>query len=339
MIPGSAHASQPESWQKSLKSSCRDVKSLLKMLNLSAEDLPWPVLLEHEFPLRAPQSYIENIKPGCATDPLLLQILPFDQEELEVHGFAADPLQEKNASVVPGLLHKYQGRVLIITTAACGIHCRYCFRKEFPYGDHRFSHSHWQQVMDYIRADSSIEEVIFSGGDPLVLSDSELKKRLDDIASIDHVTTIRFHSRLAAILPQRLTKNFIEMLRVSRLSSVLVLHCNHAQELNIEALALGLASLRSAGVLLLNQTVLLRQVNDATDVLSDLSKTLFKLGVLPYYLHLLDKVSGTAHFEVPESKALNLYEDLLSALPGYMVPKLVREVPGVAHKKPVHFLS
>jgi EF-P beta-lysylation protein EpmB len=319
---------QLPSWQSQLKSTIRDVATLLTLVEVEEQDLPWPVLTDSQFQLRAPTSFIDRIEKGNPRDPLLLQILPFAVEQEIVPGFSHDPLAEAEATVVPGLLHKYHGRVLLVTTEACGIHCRYCFRRAFPYSEHRHSDSSWGQTIDYISNDNSISEVILSGGDPLSLADKELSWRIQELAAITHIKTIRIHSRLAAILPERFTPELVSILTQSQCSVVLVLHANHGNELASSKLRKPLSQLRQAGVHLLNQSVLLKGVNDSVKVLKELSHKLFELGVLPYYLHLLDQVEGVHHFDVPQAQAVAIYQGLQASVSGYLLPKLVKEIPG-----------
>lgn len=335
MIPRSAPPSYLESWQIALKNTIRNPEVLLESLNLEPSKLPLPVSSEHPFPTRVTKHYLSLIEPGRHDDPLLLQILPVEAEHEVKPNYSSDPLQEANFSPVPGLLHKYKGRVLVIATSACAIHCRYCFRKEFPYNSHRPNPDHWSEILQYIAADSTIEEVIFSGGDPLTLGDQQLEQRIQDLAALDHVQTLRIHSRIPIVLPDRLTPSFTEVLTQTRLKPVLVLHCNHPNELATPQLKAPLQTLQQSGVHLLNQAVLLKGVNDDANTQINLSKKLFSLGVLPYYLHLLDQVSGTQHFHVQKEQALAIHQSLLANLPGYLVPKLVMEQPNESHKTPV----
>lgn len=318
-------------WQQALSNAISDPQELLEILDLDLGLLPLAKQAVKLFPLKVPRDFIHKIKKGDLADPLLRQILPLDQELLDVAGYVADPLQEKNSNPLPGLLHKYQGRVLLTVTGACGINCRFCFRREFPYENNNPGSTGWEAVLAYIAADSSIEEVIFSGGDPLVANDHQLAKLSQKLAAISHVKTLRIHTRMPIVLPQRITEEFIAWFTGIRLKPVLVLHCNHPQELDSE-LGAALQKLQTAGVMLLNQAVLLKEINDDANTLIRLNKKLFAMGVLPYYLHLLDPVRGTAHFAVSEIKALEIMEQLTGQLPGYLVPKLVREKAGALAK-------
>jgi EF-P beta-lysylation protein EpmB len=274
------------------------------------------------------------MRKGDINDPLLRQVLPLEDELLAAPGYTGDPLGEQEANPHPGLIHKYHGRVLLIVSGSCAINCRYCFRRHFPYQDNKPSRESWQQALAYIAADPSISEVIYSGGDPLTASDSQLRWLTGQVAAIPHVRRLRVHTRLPIVMPSRITAELIEGLSDHRLSTSLVIHSNHANELD-DTVASALARLRGAGITLLNQTVLLRGINDDADILSELSERLFALGVLPYYLHLLDKVAGAAHFDTDTGKALALHRALQEQLPGYLVPKLVREIAGARAKTPV----
>ena len=283
------------------------------------------------FPLRVTRSYAARMAKGNLADPLLLQVLPQVREALAVPGYGADPVGDRAAAALPGLLHKYAGRVLLLATGACAIHCRYCFRREFPYGEFQLTRQREADALAYIAADPSIEEVILSGGDPLVLGDERLEGLVRALESIPHLTRLRIHSRLPVVLPSRITDGLLRVLGRSRLQPVLVIHANHARELDSEVAA-GLRRLAETGVALLNQTVLLKGINDRPETLAELSRRLFGLGVQPYYLHVLDKAAGTAHFDLPEEKALDLHSALRRRLPGYLVPRLVREEAGKPYK-------
>ena len=274
------------------------------------------------------------MQPGDWFDPLLLQVLPLARESEQMPGYSEDPLRERDTNPVPGLIHKYHGRVLLIASPACAVHCRYCFRRHFPYDENTPSRTDWDQALDYIRQRSDIKEVILSGGDPLALNDKRLDTLIQAIAAIDHVTTLRFHSRLPVVLPARITPRFVNMLQALDKDVVFVIHSNHPAELG-SALHEAMSRLRAAGVTLLNQTVLLRGVNDDAHALAKLSRGLFNSGVLPYYLHQLDRVEGAAHFEVSDDQARRLHRALLEQLPGYLVPRLVREDPDIVYKAPL----
>jgi EF-P beta-lysylation protein EpmB len=286
------------------------------------------------FGLRVPRGYLRRIPKGDPDDPLLRQVLPLGAELLAAPGYGPDPVGDAAATARPGLLHKYRGRALLITTGACAVHCRYCFRRQFPYGETRIGAAQWGQIRAYLEADPGIDEVILSGGDPLVLSDqrlAELVQRLDAVAQLKR---LRIHSRVPVVLPERIGPGLLAGLADSRLRRLLVLHANHPRELNAEVAA-ALAALREAGIDLLNQSVLLAGVNDREAILAELSERLFDCGVLPYYLHLLDRVQGAAHFAVDEAKAKALMQSLRARLPGYLVPRLVLEQAGAVSKTPL----
>jgi EF-P beta-lysylation protein EpmB len=276
------------------------------------------------------------MRRGDPTDPLLLQVLPLHAELQESAGFTADPVGDMASRIAPGVLHKYAGRALLIATGACAVHCRYCFRRHFPYGDENASGGQWQDALTALRADRSIDEVILSGGDPLSLNDRRLRELTEQLATIAHLKRLRIHTRQPIVLPERVNAGLLGWLRSVNQQVVMVLHVNHAQEISPDVVK-ACADLQANGVRLFNQSVLLKGINDTTATLTQLSETLFAAGVQPYYLHLLDRVQGAAHFEVSEFKAQQLLRELTAALPGYLVPKLVREISGHASKTPVPF--
>jgi EF-P beta-lysylation protein EpmB len=313
-------------WQTQLSQSIDDLDTLAEHLALDAGELHRRCA-ENIFSLRVPMSFVDRMRTGDANDPLLLQILPLREEQETVAGFTVDPLQEHAASPCPGLIHKYPGRVLLTAAPTCPVHCRYCFRRHFPYADNRLTPATWQPAIDYIRNDLSIREVILSGGEPLMMSDRLLSRLLDELDAIEHVSLLRIHTRYPVMVPQRLTELFCQRLMQSRCRMTLVLHCNHANEID-NTVRRYLAPLVSSPVTLLNQTVLLRDINNNPETLADLSHALFDAGVLPYYLHVLDPVAGTAHFSIDDVSARQLHAAMINTLPGYLVPALVREVPG-----------
>lgn len=318
-------------WQEELIQSIRDPEALLEYLHLPMELLPQAQAASALFELRAPRPYLDRIVKGDRHDPLLRQILPLGEELVLTPGYSADPLQEADSNPTQGLVHKYHGRVLLIAAPNCAINCRYCFRREFPYEDNNPSRQQWQQVFAQLRADSSIREVIFSGGDPLANSDRQLQWMVDQLAEIPHIHRLRVHTRLPIVIPQRITEETLRWLADSRLQSVMVLHTNHPNEVDAQVIDT-IARLRRAGVTVLNQAVLLKGVNDDLEIQVALSETLFAAGVLPYYLHLLDKVQGAAHFEVADADAIRLHQHMQARLPGFLVPKLTREEPGALNK-------
>ena len=342
MIPLTAHFCQSDegesaqngNWQSELAQAIRDPLALLAAVGLKAEDIPGGIDTGSSFPLRVPHSYVARMQPGDATDPLLLQVLPRKDETAPQPGFICDPVGDKAAAASPGLLHKYHGRVLLIATGACPIHCRYCFRRHFPYEKHRPDDRQWQHAVEYIATHPGINEVILSGGDPLSLSTRRLSEITDALCNISHLRRLRIHSRLPIVLPSRIDADFLAWLSSLPWQAVLVTHCNHANELGTDVHN-ALAAIRQTGTTLLNQAVLLKGVNDNTSILAALSEALFAAGVLPYYLHLLDPVQGAAHFDVDETAALSLINTLRKQLPGFLVPQLVREQAGAPHKIPI----
>jgi len=322
---------QQLSWQQQLSQAITDPLELLDYLQLSTDHFPQNQLACDDFKLKLPHSYAQKMQPGNAQDPLLLQVMSQHKELLDVKGYNADPVGDLNASAIPGLLHKYHGRVLLITTGACAVHCRYCFRRHFPYGE---QHVVTQDAIDYITQHVEISEVILSGGDPLLISDKKLADILQQLSSISHVKRLRIHSRLPVVLPARITTNLLNIFQSSALQICMVIHANHHHEID-DAELTALAQLSKANVRLLNQSVLLAGINDRADILCQLSERLFEAGVLPYYLHQLDPVSGAAHFEVSDKQALHLIEQMRQQLPGYLVPRLVREIADETSKTPL----
>jgi EF-P beta-lysylation protein EpmB len=318
-------------WQKALTDLITDPKELLQLLELDDGLLEAANAAARLFPLKVPRRFVANMEKGNPHDPLLRQVLPLGMELDQHSDFHSDPLQEREANPVPGLLHKYHGRVLLTLTSACAVHCRYCFRREFPYHENNPGTNGWGLLFDYIRQDASITEVILSGGDPLVMPDKLLKLFTDQLEQIPHVKRLRFHTRIPVVLPERITDEFVAWISSVSLNPVIVIHMNHPREMS-ETVKAAMLKLRKAGVTVLNQSVLLRGVNDDVVILTQLSEVLYEAGVLPYYLHVLDKVQGTAHFDMKQESALALHEALMHALPGYLVPRLVREEAGKKSK-------
>ncbi|PCH63102.1 MAG: EF-P beta-lysylation protein EpmB [SAR86 cluster bacterium] len=320
-----------EIWQQILSDLITDPKELVQLLQLDSQHpqaATWLNAAQAKiFPLKAPRPFVDRIEKGNWQDPLLMQLLPTSQELQTQAGFVIDPLGEQASNALPGLLHKYKGRVLLTAAPHCAIHCRYCFRRHFDYRSNTPNRRNWLNVMDYIRADSSIEEVILSGGDPLAAGDSHLAWLCQQIANIPHVHTLRIHTRLPIVIPQRVSQSLLTWLAASRLKIVMVLHCNHAQEID-DAVAQAIGRLSELDIILLNQSVLLKGVNDNVQALTNLSRRLFSLNILPYYLHLVDKVQGVGHFDVSQSQAAQLISAVQAVLPGYLVPTLVREIAG-----------
>lgn len=320
-------------WQRELSRAITRPEELIEALGLDPVLLQGARAANDSFALRVTPSFLARMRRGDRDDPLLRQVLPLAEERLEQGGYLADPLAERAYTRAPNLLQKYAGRALLITTQACAIHCRYCFRREFPYAEQQEEQgaARWSAALAAIAADDSIEEVILSGGDPLSLSDARLTQLTDALQGIPHLRRLRIHTRQPVVLPARVDDGLITWLQGLRLPTAMVLHVNHANEIDDEVRG-ACARLRSAGLTLLNQSVLLRGVNDSVAALASLSRALFDAGVTPYYLHLPDRVRGTAHFDVPLTAARELMAGLAAQLSGYLVPRLVREVPGAASK-------
>ncbi|MFM8735319.1 MAG: EF-P beta-lysylation protein EpmB [Pirellulales bacterium] len=314
-------------WQRELADAIRDPAELCAVLGLDPAVAEEAGAAAGDFPLLVPRSFAARMRPGDPRDPLLLQVLPRAAEREAAAGYSADPLGESEARMAPGVVRKYAGRVLLMLTGGCAVNCRYCFRREFPYAASGATRRGVEQGLAAIAADDSIEEVILSGGDPLVVDDAFLAEVVRQLDGIAHLRRLRIHTRLPVVLPSRVTQGLVDVLRASRLARVIVLHANHPAELDAEVAA-AVRRLAAAGAVVLNQAVLLAGVNDSAATLRALSARLVELGVVPYYLHMLDRVAGAAHFDVPEPRALALHRDLRDSLPGYAVPRLAREVPG-----------
>ena len=330
------HLITQKNWQNQLSEAITSVDELLSILQL--ESLRADVYIPKHFALRVPRAFVAKMVVGDRDDPLLKQVLPDQQEQINVTGYVADPLSENTQNPIKGMLHKYQSRVLLTITGACAIHCRYCFRQHFDYSANMPTAEAKQNIINYIGEHPEINEVILSGGDPLNVTNRRLFAWLDALESVAQLTTIRLHTRLPLVIPARLDTDLLDRLSQSRCRIVMVIHCNHANEID-ELTAEYLQRVRAAGVTLLNQAVLLKSVNDTVDAQVQLSQRLFASGVLPYYLHVLDKVAGAAHFDSDERSSIELYWSLLSALPGYLVPKLVRELPNRPFKVPIDIYS
>ncbi len=315
-----------DAWRRELARAVTDLEELLDLVALSSDQVD--AAQETGFALRVPRPYIARMGCGDPHDPLLRQVLPTASESKSVSGFGVDPLRESSAVVDSGLLRKYAGRVLLIAAGACAVNCRYCFRRHFPYAEHRQGSDF--PALETVRRDATISEVILSGGDPLMLTDAHFASLVQRIGAIDHVHRIRIHTRLPVVIPQRVTAALIDVLASLPQQVVIVLHFNHGNEIDGDC-ARALSAL--GRFTLLNQSVLLRGVNDDADVLVELSERLFAAGVLPYYLHMPDAVAGTAHFDVSETRATDLHRRVTARLPGYLTPRLVRETPGLAAKE------
>ncbi len=322
-----------QNWLKQLANGISDPQKLLEQLEIDPE--PWQNGFDARklFAQRVPQSFVERMQKGNPFDPLLRQVLPLSAE-FEVHpGYSNDPLQEQNNDI-PGLLHKYRNRALMIVKGGCAINCRYCFRRHFPYQENKGNKTTWQQSLDYLAQHDELNEVILSGGDPLMAKDDELRWLIDHIADIPHIKRLRIHSRLPVVIPARVTDELVSLLAGTRLQVILVTHINHAQEINQE-LSDALSKLKRVGVTLLNQGVMLKGVNDSVDTQVQLSEALFDSGVLPYYIHVLDKVQGAAHFYISDQQAKAIMAGVIERVSGYLVPKLTREIGGRSSKTPL----
>ncbi len=326
---------QAPGWKAQLRDAVRDGEALLAMLGLSADQVGLSKEAARDFPLLAPRDFVRRIRHGDPRDPLLRQVLAVGDELVDVAGFGADPTGETEGAIArTGILHKYAGRVLLIVAGGCAVNCRYCFRRHFPYGDNVISRRAWGDALGYVSGDTSITEVILSGGDPLIADDRALAELCDRIAAIGHVRRIRIHTRLPVVIPDRVTDALLDAVTPAGVQTVFVVHSNHANELD-DVVGQAFARIRARGLVLLNQAVLLAGVNDDADTLAELNEALFAHGALPYYLHVLDRVRGAAHFDLDEARALELHGALRDRLPGYLVPKLVREEAGAPAKTPL----
>ncbi|PNO43052.1 EF-P beta-lysylation protein EpmB [Klebsiella michiganensis] len=323
-----------EDWLTQLADVVTSPDELLHLLNVDADaNLLAGRDAKRLFALRVPRAFIARMEPGNPNDPLLRQVLTSQEEFINAPGFSTDPLEEQH-SVVPGLLHKYSNRALLLVKGGCAVNCRYCFRRHFPYAENQGNKRNWQQALEYISAHPQLDEIIFSGGDPLMAKDHELDWLLTQLESIPHIKRLRIHSRLPIVIPARITDTLVARIAASSLQVLLVNHVNHANEIDA-AFRASMKKLRMAGVTLLNQSVLLRGVNDNANTLADLSNALFDAGVMPYYLHVLDKVQGAAHFMVSDEEARAIVRELLTLVSGYLVPKLAREIGGEPSKTPL----
>jgi EF-P beta-lysylation protein EpmB len=334
MITASPRRAQQTRWQQLWRESITDPRELLDVLGLAHRADELLPAGDTGFPLRVPRGFVARMRRGDANDPLLRQVLNSPEELVAVDGFVADAVGDMAARAARGVLHKYDGRALLIATGSCAVNCRYCFRRHFNYADDTAAANRWIEAVEHIRSDNTITEVILSGGDPLSLSTPKLAELTDALASIKHVCRLRLHTRLPIVLPERVDDELITWITRLPWPVVIVVHANHANEIDDHVDA-AMARLRTAGAALLNQSVLLRGVNDNVDALASLSERMFESGVLPYYLHQLDPVAGTAHFAVDDDTARGLIDALCGRLSGYLVPKLVREVPGGASKTPL----
>jgi EF-P beta-lysylation protein EpmB len=314
-----------------MKVAVRDPSELCRLLDLPEKYAAAAKNAARQFPLFAPREFVARMQLGDPCDPLLRQVLPIEDENTAVAGFASDPVGDEDAKRQAGLIQKYRSRVLLIITGSCAIHCRYCFRRHFPYEETPRSIADWEPAFAEIEKDSSLTEIILSGGDPLTLVDATLAAIVDRLQAIPHLRRLRIHTRLPIVIPQRVTREFVRMITNSRFTPIVVLHANHANELD-DHVADRVAKLAEARAILLNQAVLLRGVNDSVEAQAALCERLIEMRITPYYLHQLDQVAGAAHFEVPIPIGRRIIEELRTRLPGYAVPRYVQEVPGAAHK-------
>lgn len=331
IIPRTPRAKHASQWQQSLSGAVDSPAELDRRLGLA----PRPAAgAAGEFRVRVPEAFLGRIRAGDPDDPLLRQVFPDPREDAAQPGYSTDPLAEQQAMAVPGLLQKYPGRALLTLTGACAIHCRYCFRRHFPYAEASPRGARWQAVLDYLRAHPDVEEIILSGGDPLTLADDRLAACVADLETVPHLQRLRLHTRTPVVLPERVTPALLDWLGGTRFQTLVVVHVNHANELDTPA-GTALQALRGSGALLLNQAVLLAGVNDSVEALEQLGRALIAAGVLPYYLHQLDPVQGAAHFAVSDARAQALITRLQAQASGYLIPRLVREIPGAPGKTPL----
>ncbi|MHA3890668.1 EF-P beta-lysylation protein EpmB [Acinetobacter sp. GXMZU3951] len=330
---------QEQNWQSQLSDLITDPLELLQTLQLSPDQLlSGAILASEQFKLRVPRAFVGKMNTGDVLDPLLLQVLPHHLELVEHPEFVTDPLGEEQANQQPGVLHKYKTRFLLTLTGACAVHCRYCFRRHFPYQENLPKNEDWLNIQSYIQSQPDINEVILSGGDPLTLSNRKLKLWIERLESLSQIKFLRIHSRVPIVIPNRVDEELVSLLKNSRLRIILVVHSNHAAELD-DFTCSQLTSLVEHQITVLNQSVLLKGVNDSAQILVDLSYRLFEAGVMPYYLHVLDKVKGAQHFDLMANEIDEIYKEVLANLPGYLVPKLVREIAGEKNKTPLFGVS
>lgn len=329
--PQNSFPEQP-SWQRQLAEAIRNPQDLLAALGICADAVP--ALPTTSFPTLVPLSFLKRMEFGNPQDPLLRQVLQTAQEDAAIPGFTADPVADSNARIAPGLLQKYSGRALLIATGACAVHCRYCFRREYPYQQEPRTLDDWQPAIQEIAETPSLTEIILSGGDPLMLNDDRLVALCEQLDAIPHVQRLRLHTRLPIVLPARITSRLLQLLTSLRTQPVLVVHANHGHEIANDCES-ALRQLVRSGIPVLNQAVLLRKINDTVEDLELLCRRLINIGVMPYYLHQLDRVHGAAHFEVDRQLGISLIQKLAAKLPGYAIPRFVQEIPGKAGKTPL----
>lgn len=325
-------------WVTELRQAIRDPLELCRELGLDPSQLPGQAAGlqtgDRLFKTLVPRPFLKRMQKGNPQDPLLLQVLPSPDEGLDQPGFVTDPLEEARFNPLPGLIHKYESRVLLTLSGACAVNCRYCFRRHFPYADNSLSSQSLQAILDYLQAHPQVNEVIFSGGDPLATPDRRLREIVTQLEQLPQIQRLRIHTRLPVVLPSRIDSQLLRWLQATRLKTLMVVHINHPQEIDAELVA-ALGQLTRAGIILFNQSVLLKGINDRPEILTELSEKLFAADVLPYYLHAFDPIEGAAHFAMDDIQAKNLYTQLLARLPGYLVPRLVREYSDQPSKTPL----
>ncbi len=334
MIPVKPLSTQMPTWQSLWRDSLRDPLELLELLGLEAFSSQISSTAQAAFAFRVPRGFAAKMRYGDPSDPLLRQVLPILAEDQISPLLSLDAVGDMAARQAPGVLHKYAGRALLVSTGSCAIHCRYCFRRHFPYSEESAAGNQWQSAVDYVKTHTDVEELLLSGGDPLSLSTAKLESLTEQLRSISHLKRIRIHTRLPIVLPERIDAEFLQWLHNLPWACVVVVHANHAQELDAPVQE-ALQRLRVPGITVLNQSVLLKGVNDTAESLAELSHRLLQADVLPYYLHQLDNVQGVAHFEVSDTAAQEIHRQLMAMLPGYLVPKLVREIAGEPSKTPL----
>jgi len=318
-----------KAWQRILADSLTTSNQLLSRLGLMTDQVQ-SVDQSPDFPVRVPEPFVTRMVPGDPHDPLLRQVLAVADERHAMPGFVKDPLDELEGPM-PGVLHKYRSRVLVIYRGGCAINCRYCFRRHFPYQENTLTARDIDGLVSYLKAHPEVNEVILSGGDPLMADDQALSGLFVRLESVSSIHRLRIHTRLPIVIPERVTDLLCQAIAATALPVVMVLHSNHANEID-QSVMDAVSQLRAVCRSVLNQSVILKGINDSADVLIALSERLFEAGIDPYYLNVLDRVSGAHHFDVSDLEVAALHQALLNALPGYLVPKLVREVPGIGHK-------
>lgn len=314
-------------WSTELAQAIKTPAELLPLLGLKPQDLPKAAMAMQSFRMLVPKPFVQRMAYGDPHDPLLRQVLADDIEMQTVAGYSKDPLDEGNHNPQKAIVHKYERRILVITTGICAVNCRYCFRRHFPYGDNQLAQKEWDSVIAYLERHPEVNEVILSGGDPLMLKDSQLAKQVARLEALPQLKRLRIHSRLPIVIPSRINDELLAWIDRCRLDVILVLHSNHANEID-HTIAEKVTSLKQAGATVLNQGVILRGINDTIDAQVDLSEALFAAGILPYYMFTLDPIEGGAHFDISLQQAQQLMGQVAQKLPGYLMPKLAKEVPG-----------